>query len=408
MSESDIRKASNPAALASTEWRSIVEALLPIGERVVAQMPDAHDPLLRQEMYRLILSGASMAYLGLFFGDAEHPAFWPVLNMAYNWGNPNPDDAYYMTAVDPKGVYRIHGSRGTVRAIDVQIGDGEFYTRGGAMGLALANYDVDDLKIDAQGNFEVLLSAERPAIHKGDWWKLDERATYIMVRQIAYDWITEVDGRLAIDRLDVAPIRPRFSAEKIESELRQIATWAENWPTVLLRMSNRVRGRDLVNKVELADFASDGGFTEVAQMYVQGVFQLEPDEALIYETELPANSHYWDVTVNDPNWSSIDFINRQAHINGYTAHIDSDGKFRAVFCATDPGVPNWLDTAGYRSGLILGRWKRCSSYPLPQTRLVKLAELRQHLPDDTPRMTPPMREAAIRARRIGAQFRRKW
>ena len=39
----------------------------------------------------------------------------------------------------------------------------------------------------------------------------------------------------------------------------------------------------------------------------------------------------------------------------FKAALDS-GKFRAVISLEDPGVPNWLDPAGYTEGGIYGRW----------------------------------------------------
>jgi hypothetical protein len=40
--------------------------------------------------------------------------------------------------------------------------------------------------------------------------------------------------------------------------------------------------------------------------------------------------------------------------------------------------------------------------------VVKLAELRRYLPEDTPVVTPPAREALVRARRAALQQRPLW
>jgi hypothetical protein len=106
--------------------------------------------------------------------------------------------------------------------------------------------------------------------------------------------------------------------------------------------------------------------------------------------------------------NTIDYSNRQSSINGYTARLDKDGKFRAVITATDPGVPNWLDTAGYTQGTLFGRWKECSSFPTPQLRRVKVADVRKYLPAETPTVSAEERDKAIRLRRLGAQMRKRW
>jgi hypothetical protein len=60
-------------------------------------------------------------------------------------------------------------------------------------------------------------------------------------------------------------------------------------------------------------------------------------------------------------------------------------RLEAVISATDPGVPNWLDTAGYTKGTIVGRMMDCSSEPTtPTVTKVKLADVRKDLPADSP------------------------
>ena len=53
---------------------------------------------------------------------------------------------------------------------------------------------------------------------------------------------------------------------------------------------------------------------------------------------------------------------------------------RAVISLEDPGVPNWLDPAGFKQGTIYGRWYECDTEPTPTMKRVKLAELHDHLP----------------------------
>jgi hypothetical protein len=93
---------------------------------------------------------------------------------------------------------------------------------------------------------------------------------------------------------------------------------------------------------------------------------------------------------------------------GYFARIDDDGKFRAVIALRDPGVPNWLDPAGFLQGTIYGHWYDCDSAPAPTLTRVKLDQLRDYLPPDTPRFSPQQRAAQISERVRGAQRRRRW
>jgi hypothetical protein len=138
------------------------------------------------------------------------------------------------------------------------------------------------------------------------------------------------------------------------------------------------------------------------------VFELNEDEALIIETELPTVRPYWNIQLNDPLFNAIEYVYRLSSINGATAKLSSDGKLRAVIALKDPGVPNWLDPAGFNTGTIYGRWYGCDSNPLPTLKRVKLAELRNHLPSDTPAVTAAQRAIELRDRVRAAQRRRRW
>jgi hypothetical protein len=273
------------------------------------------------------------------------------------------------------------------------------------VGGGLAQYDVDDLKLGADGSFEVLLSGTKPAGHSGNWWHLPPDTKTILSRQRSYDWGTEQDARFAIERLDVSELKPRMSASEIDTKLREVlGGYAERLSRIWLQYQNKIRDQGLINKIEFTTFSG----AQPVQVYWQGIYQLAADEALILETELPKRQRYWNVQLNDVLWNAIEFIYRQSSLNGHQAQLDRDGRFRAVISLTDPGVPNWLDPAGYTQGMLMGRWYAADSHPAPTLKRVPLAEVRDHLPADTPMMTAEQRAKQLQARRIGGQLRRRW
>ena len=226
------------------------------------------------------------------------------------------------------------------------------------------------------------------------------------MRQVAYDWVNEADARLAIDRLDHAATKPRQSTEQIDKFLRQIPVWAENWTKFDLRWTKKLRDDGLINKAKVYGLDGIGGMS--TQKYVDGAFEFNADEALIYETEVPKHCRYWNIELTSTLWSAIDWGNRQSTLNGHTAKLDKDGKFRAVISVADPGVPNWLDTGGHTKGAFFGRWTECDSAPVPAITRVKLADIHQYLPADTATVTTEQRDAAIRSLRKGSQLRKRW
>src|SRR3546814_1032381 len=77
-------------------------------------------------------------------------------------------------------------------------------------------------RADSEGNFDVILSAERPANYTGDWWKLEPATEKLMVRQVASDWGKEVDPTLSIERLDTPAAKPQLSAAEMSARLAEL------------------------------------------------------------------------------------------------------------------------------------------------------------------------------------------
>ena len=403
----DSRQAlAGAATWAAREWPPFIEPLLAVGPRLEAWLDDPRDAQVRQELYQFIFSQISAGYIGLLHASPEHPDFWPSHNQVFNQGFPNPDDVYYMTPVDGAGVYKISGYRGTSRMVNFIISGGTLVPYGtGDLGQTYGSRELDELQLGGDGAFEVVLSTTRPAGWQGDWWQLDPGATHLIVRQICYDPLTEVDARLAIERLDTPASKPRPTAERIQELLKQIPAWAEGYMTYYARRLRGLRELGLVNTVRVKGRNETGGIP--SQQYVEGFFDFEEHEALLLETAVPT-CRYWNFQLSDLLHQSLGMLHHQSSINGHSARLDADGRFRAVISLRDPGVPNWLDTAGYTKGMIHGRWKGCDCYPVPSITRMPVDAVRQHLPIDTPRVTPEQRDAAVRLRRKGLQLRRRW
>ena len=398
---------ADETASAGTEFSAYVDPLKGVADRLVAQMPDGDDPQRRAEMYRFMFTEISQAYYGLLYADPEHPDLWPLFSQVFDAAFPNPDDIYQFTPLDPKGVYRLSGYRGTTRIVDFQVAAAKMFTQGAPIGLGatLASYSIDKLKLGKNGAFDVILSAERPAGYKGDWWKLDAGADYMVIRQISYDWEKEIDARIAIDRLDRSVSRGRPSKEQIDQQLRKVSGWVENWITFGMRLYKGTLQQHGTNKFVVRDYSTSGGVG--GQFYPEMVYDLKDDEALIVETELPKQCAYWNFQIADDWWRTTDPARRIASINGFQAKISKDGKFRAVLSAKDPGVPNWFDNSGFAKGMLYGRWTRCSSAPEPTATKVKIDEVKQHMPADTPSVSPEQRDRELRAYKRAFQLRRR-
>ncbi|WP_260610448.1 hypothetical protein [Sphingomonas sp. IC081] len=385
---------------------SILECLSDL-ESAVANLgqtwrPD--DPAYRADLYRQTMSSLSYAYFMYFHADAEHPDWAPLWNPAYTL-QPNPDDIYVQSPIRGDLRYRVAGNRGTCRILS-------FTTQKALSGTVdhmpqpggHNEVDCDDLGIAPGEDFEILFSAERPAGHTGHWAPIDPQAGGMYVRYRMYDWETETDPQLTIECLDPVPPKPRLSPAEIAGRMREMARFPGRKTRLYYPMQNGVKERVGFNVFEPVRMPG----ALVKQVYWPACFQLAEDEALIVETEIPERAPYWNIQLNDPLFNALEYVYRLSSTNGAMARLSSDGRFRGVIALRDPGVPNWLDPAGYTEGGIYGRWYDCSSAPVPTITRVKLADLRAYLPIDTPVVTPDQRREEIARRVRACQRRRRW
>lgn len=339
-------------------------------------------------------------------GDAARPRWVPNFHWPHSSLGNCPDTTYYYTPIDPAGTYRIWGRRNSIHMVDFQVGEAFYGTESGGTNKALLSYDLRDFPIDADGAFDFVLSAERPADWSGEWRAMPPTAETITVRQVAYDWTTEQEASLHIARLDPVPDGPPDAAT-LAGKLRAIGAYARLMAQFSFgtRLSAHVRGRGLVNGgVDLITFGEAGGLAD--QYYYVGAFDLGPDEALIVDVEVPQPCRYWNIQLSDEMNGALDYIFRQSSLNGQQAVLDADGRFRAVIAHRDPGVANWLDTGGVRSGLFMGRWKEAAATPAPPVvRIVPFDRIAAELPAGTALCTADDRTRIVEERRT-AMLRR--
>ncbi len=377
-------------------------------EEAVAELANTwrpDDPRYRADVYRQIMMQLSYSYFAFFHADPAHPDWAPLWNPVYTL-QPNPDDIYLYCPISSEYRYRITGNRGSVKmlTINTQFSNAGMPWDNDTTGRFYHDIDDADLQIRANGDFELLLSAERPPDHNGNWLKIEPGARVLMTRYRSYDWANEIDPVMAIECLDLVPPKPRLSSQEILERIGQMAWMPVRATKLFYGMQNAVKQRVGVNVFEPVRYS--GALSR--QVYLPAVFELAEDEALILETELPTRRRYWNFQLDDPYFNAVEYVYRLSSTNGHFATISSDGRFRAVISLTDPEVPNWLDPAGFTEGTIYGRWYDCDSTPTPTLQRVKRSKLRDYLPPDTPLVTASERAEELRRRVRGCQRRRRW
>lgn len=406
--QAQAQESGTPDAEATPGWNGFLDGLRDLPERILAKLPEDKraDPLIRQEAGRLALEALAARSLEAVSADPEHPVFLPSLNQTLNVYQPNSDTIYKEALVDPAGSYRLRGSRGSLRIFKL----GQM-SAAGADGtgpvVPLAYGDFNALQTDADGHYDVLLSPVRPEGYTGDWWKLAPGARSLVIRQVAGDWAAEQDPTIAIERLDVPVQRPRESAASLRKRLDQLAERTARTALFLVGIPGELRQEGYVNKLRIFDVITGMGGL-VGQFYYHGVYDLADDEALILESTVPSQCGYYSTILTNDLFETTDWVNNQSSLNDTQSRLDSDGKLRIVISARDPGVPNWLDTAGNPTGVVQGRWTDCNAQPMPALTKIRLADLRRHLPADTPAVSPAERERQVRDRRAAFLQRILW
>ena len=359
-----------------------------------------------------------------------------------------------MAPIDGRLSYRVRGrapagGRERPRYLIFEVSDGCIAGDSGSL-LELrpgvkaqtGRLDSGEIATEADGDFEVLLAPERPPGHTGNFIStfrhvsrpnpddpdglLDRYACYVSGRQLFYDWENEDPIALEITCLESQGAHPPpYSPELAAQQLRRFGSlvrgqmhfWNQFY-TILLETYGKQPGkegerfmpRNKFNQPNAASGATGGG--QSTNIYAGGVFELDPDEALVIESRVAVEPEYAGFSMSNLWGESLDFANHQSSLNGFQAERDTTAPdtTRYVVAHRDPGVPNWLDTTGHREGFLSPRWTYSTQppkerWPTISAKKVRFAEIRDHLPSDTRTVTPEERGERIRARQQHVQRR---
>lgn len=368
------------------------------------QHPFYRDPENRASAYAYLSSMMLARIEEDVVFDGDFPYF-RILDHRIREGGDNPDQRYLIATLKGGETYRVWGRLGKNRRLDFQIYAGDPYVAGSG-GRSASALNFEQLKVAPNGSFEVWLSPDR---RPGNWLENPEDANQILVRQIFSDWATETPGDVHIDRVGhEGALKPVSTDADMAKRLRKAAadlrTHVRVWPTMV---GARYLSQPANTLGEPFDPGAAGGVP--GRFMVSGNFDLAPDEALIVRT-WPASGNYQGIQLTDLWFSSLEYGNRQTSLTGDQAAKSADGSYYFVLAGRDPGVPNWLDTTGRRRGVILLRYdgmreKTFAPAHYPTATKVKLADIRQYLPDNTAVVSTEQRAAAIAERRRHVQFR---
>lgn len=342
-------------------WRDLCARLERLGTDVIGDGYAGAEPLEMLEH----LADQAVCWLGwsVFHADPSRPLFHRSNDLVTQYGGPNADNVYRHVRIDPAHRYRIAGKMHGCDDFLLTLRAGFMHE---PVNGTLAAHTASDLGIGPGDDFEVILGAGGLDVPEG--------VTMATVREYYFDWRPVEPATFTIECLDPAGPEPAITDDVLADRLDDAGAAIEHSMTYWYHYLEDLRTTQEPNVFAPSRHAAKG--LALAQ-YAFCMFDLAPGDALVVDTDLPP-ARYWSLHLYPMGtFAHLDVMHRVTSLNHRQAEVGDDGRLHAVVSASDPGVPNWLDTGGRRRGLLTYRWfwPTGDGAPQPAARVVPAAEL---------------------------------
>ncbi len=347
---------SDPAADAAAQerlmsgelWDTFCDLLRDAGREILR--PGMDDPLDVAEGYRMLTRLLRGALEGsLEWGDPLRPHLICTCHETIKIVAENPDNLYLGSAISGHHGYRLWGTRGEAQWLSFNtFARGGFGGGGPGVGATLHERE---MVLDDDGRFELYVTPERQG---PNWLRLDPEASSLVIRQTFRHKGSDQAAELHIERLDDDGTPPEpLDAARLEQSLVYAGFYLQGITSIGARWAER--NREHPNQFIDVQLDDTRAFADPQIIWHQAYFELEPGEALRIEFE-PPDCDYWMIALHNHWMETLDYRYHRCVLNSATATVDPDGSVTCIVSPTDPGVANWLDTAGHLHGVVGVRW----------------------------------------------------
>jgi hypothetical protein len=314
----------------------------------------------------------------------------------------NPDAVYRTANIDGDSRYEIVGKFDLARKptqLVMEVDTGSMtkmpkvdYSKNSDLVSTVSMFSDRDMVIEADGSFRITVggSAEGP-----NHLATKPGLLSIGVRDIMPDWDLQRPARLSLRQIAGTQPKPVSYAEIQQHLYEDLDGYIEFWAAFPGIWFGGLSG----NRISEPK-GRNGGWG-----FVNGLsFDFSaPDDALLVTIDA-GEAAYTGFQINDPWMIAPDAKKHQVCLSSAQAVRSADGTRTYIISMTDPGVANWLDTAGLHQGLGIMRWqavpKGMTSQGLVRDfRVIKHADLAK-MPE-LARVTPHQRKATLAARAQG-------
>lgn len=385
-----------------------LSASLDAAEQGLRAQPAFGSEIERARGYEYMLRSLIQSLESELIPDPDFPYF-RILDFWLRGGGDNPDQRYAFASIRGGVAYRVFGTLGSARRLEVQLYAGEPWA---GTGSSVGYLAFEDIAVAEDGSFAIELAvpgADLPPPAPGVT-RLENPAptTAVMVRHIFDHWDERPTGEVHIDRVGFEGVRrpARTTAEmaaRIRTAAHDFESRVATWPAFVAK--HYVGARPANEIPPLADTYKLGGAR--GRWMASGHFDLAPGKALVVRT-WPTAATYQAIQLTDLWFDSLEYGNQVSSLNSTQVVQATDGAYYHVIAPEDPGYPNWLDTNGLTRGTFLLRFDgvrgEIPSDRHPSAELVDLSELSKHIPGFTS-VSEAEREVVRAARRRHLQIR---
>jgi hypothetical protein len=371
----------NHAPATTAVFDDLIAALTEIRDGYVLSENRFTEPVDVVEAYRYVGELLSAASELFFEADPERPRFASIVSPARKLQGDNPDAIYHYARIRGDRAYRVFGTVGQECYTSFTIHGAS--PDGAMAGPLLGDLNDRHFETAEDGSYELILSAtEQP----GNWMRLDPSAHSVVVRsyfQLGTSAQNDpaVHVTIGIEAVDQPPAPPALDDETLAGRMREGVAFLRqttlgqvlpDTPSPVPFVSNEP------NVLPTPYSFRDSGLPVPGAAditYALGHWDLGPDEALVMTGTLPAGV-FANVMLWNRHMQTLDYRNRQSSLNMSQVVLEADGTYRIVIAHHDPGVPNWLDCEGHRSGTIFWRFLLPEEAPArTECRVVPVADL---------------------------------
>jgi hypothetical protein len=309
----------------------------------------------------LVANALQHAFQCWFEADPERPLFQRWLSPTKKLLGDNPDAVYYGAVADPAGSYRIRGNvhGASYTSFSVETGAQEGHLSKGV----ISTLNDTEFDVAADGSYEIIAS---PDPQPRNWLRLGPGAGSITTRHY-WEWERSVaaDPTFHVP-LWIEPIHdpgpaPPMNDAAVAAGIQRVINFVrgvtidfpdlppEIMPEWVSREVNRFSGTNP------SESNTQIGYAAKDNDYRQALYELELDQALVMRGRFP-RCRFGNVVVWNHRLQTPPYRHRRVSLNRTQTRYEKDGSFTMVVAHRDPGVPNWIDAAGLRSGMIFWRF----------------------------------------------------